>query len=72
MNDTESHLAGADTPAPGPAREVIAKLAELIWEKAGRPDGCDVEFWLLAEAALKEAHRTPHTVPKPAQVPAGD
>ncbi|MBI5688940.1 MAG: DUF2934 domain-containing protein [Verrucomicrobia bacterium] len=40
-------------PAPGPALEVIARLAELMWEKEGCPEGRDIEFWLRAEAELK-------------------
>jgi hypothetical protein len=39
---------------PGPALEVIARLAELMWEKEGCPEGRDIEFWLRAEAELKE------------------
>ena len=28
------------------------ELAYLLWEKAGRPDGRDVEFWLEAETVI--------------------
>ncbi len=31
----------------------IAERAYLAWERAGRPEGRDREFWLRAEAELK-------------------
>lgn len=33
-------------------RKDIATLAHAHWEREGRPDGKDVEHWLLAEAEL--------------------
>ena len=38
---------------PEPAREVVARLAELFWEKEGRPAGRDLEFRQRAEAELR-------------------
>ncbi len=35
-----------------PTREEIAVLAHFMWEQDGRPEGHDVEHWLLAEAQL--------------------
>ena len=43
--------------APAPRREItseiIAARAYTIWEQKGRPQGCDLENWLLAESQLK-------------------
>jgi hypothetical protein len=43
---------------PGPQaddRELrIRELAYALWERAGRPDGPPMEFWLAAEQALAE------------------
>ena len=49
-----------DSTPPGaePAREVIAKLAELLWEKEGRPAGREIEFRLQAKAALGETNKS--------------
>ena len=45
------------TTAPAPRREVtseiIAARAYTIWEQKGRPQGNDLENWLLAESQLK-------------------
>ena len=38
------------------------------WEKAGRPDGQDVKFWLDAEAQLRAMAKTSLATP-PAPVP---
>lgn len=35
----------------------IALLAYQLWEKEGRPDGRDTEFWLKAEAQLAACQR---------------
>jgi hypothetical protein len=35
-----------------PRHEDIALRAYLIWEKAGRPNGCDWEHWITAEQEL--------------------
>lgn len=42
-------------PAPGPTQEVLARLAELLWEHAGRPAGREREFRRRAEANLSAA-----------------
>lgn len=36
------------------SKEEIRARARDIWEQHGRPTGRDVEFWLQAEAELKE------------------
>lgn len=33
--------------------EQIAEQARLIWERAGRPDGRDLEHWFQAEYELR-------------------
>ena len=35
----------------------IGRLAYQLWEKAGRPAGRDLEFWLAAEAEVRAASR---------------
>ena len=40
----------------------ISRRAYLLWEKAGRPQGRDTEFWLQAETQL----RTESAAPAPA------
>ena len=34
--------------------EIIAARAYTIWEQKGRPQGNDLEHWLLAESQLKQ------------------
>jgi hypothetical protein len=34
--------------------DLIASRAYTLWEQAGRPPGRDVEYWLKAEAQLKQ------------------
>ena len=34
--------------------DCIAARAHTLWEQAGRPQGRDVEYWLQAEAQLKQ------------------
>jgi hypothetical protein len=41
------------TEGPSPAHEQIAIRAYQLWEVNERPDGTDVEDWLLAEALLR-------------------
>jgi hypothetical protein len=36
--------------------EAIRHAAFLLWEKAGRPEGRSLEFWLEAEKDLALAH----------------
>lgn len=45
---------------PGATKEVVAKLAELLWEKAGRPMGRQADFLLQAEAALRGTNEMLH------------
>ncbi len=40
-----------------PTSEEIARLAYLIWDKEGRPQGCDVKHWCEAESLLMAATR---------------
>lgn len=52
-------------PTPGPTLEVIARLAELMWEKEGYPEGRDLEFWRRAEAELMGTDEPSHHESKP-------
>lgn len=38
--------------------EQIARLAYQLWEQGGRPDGCDLKFWLEAELQLRSRKKT--------------
>jgi hypothetical protein len=48
----------AAAPAAGKSRNItndcIASRAYTLWEKDGRPQGRDVEYWLQAEQQLKQ------------------
>lgn len=37
--------------------ENVSRLAYQLWEQAGRPVGRDLEFWLAAEAKLRNTPR---------------
>jgi hypothetical protein len=39
-----------------PRHEEIAALARSFWEESGRPEGRDMEHWLLAETQIREQH----------------
>lgn len=41
-----------EPPAALPLQEAIAKLAYSYWEADGRPEGCDIHYWLRAEREL--------------------
>jgi hypothetical protein len=43
-----------------PLHDEIARRAEDIWNRSGRPSGRDVEFWLQAERELLGADPTVH------------
>lgn len=43
----------AATPRPEPTHDEIALCAMTIWEEEGRPQGRDLEHWLLAETRLR-------------------
>lgn len=36
-----------------PLHDKISERAFTLWEQAGRPDGCDVDHWLAAEAEIR-------------------
>lgn len=47
-----------------PNEDLIRKRAEELWERAGKPEGRDEEFWHQAEKELETndespSHRTP-------------
>ncbi len=42
------------TPRPEPIHDDIALCAMCIWEAEGRPQGRELEHWLLAEARLRQ------------------
>ena len=44
-------------PTEGPTPEQISALAHAIWERQGRPEGHDIEHWLLAEAQIRQNPR---------------
>jgi len=44
----------ASSPSRLITPETIASCAYTLWEQAGRPKGRDVEYWLQAEAQLKQ------------------
>jgi hypothetical protein len=39
--------------------EQIRRRANELWEQHGRPEGRDVEFWLQAEAEVREENKGP-------------
>jgi len=43
------------TPPREPTHDEIALCAMTIWVEEGRPQGRDLEHWLLAEARLRHA-----------------
>ena len=45
----------ATPPRPEPAHDDIALCAMRIWEEEGRPQGRELEHWLLAEVRLRHA-----------------
>ncbi len=48
----------ANPPRPEPTHDDIAECAVSIWEEEGRPQGRDLEHWLLAEARLRQGCQT--------------
>jgi len=38
----------------------IACLAYRLWEQRGRPQGCDLEFWLEAERQMRSSGQPSH------------
>jgi len=55
----EAFLDSLDPAKRKPGHQEIAEAAYLRWVERGRPDGGDVEDWLVAEAALRSANGTP-------------
>ena len=52
---------------PEPSRNEIENRAYELWEKSGRPEGREDEFWKLAEQELRNEDkssplRTPDTL----------
>lgn len=45
-----------DTRLPGCRHRLIEKAAYYLWEKAGKPENSEQEFWLQAERELKESN----------------
>ncbi len=41
------------------SEEQIRNYAHRLWEKAGRPDGRDMEFWHAAEVQLNAESESP-------------
>lgn len=46
-------------PRPEPDRDEIAACAGLLWEEEGRPQGRDLDLWLLAEMRLRQGCKVP-------------
>jgi hypothetical protein len=42
---------------PTPSNEEIRERAYDLWDRNHRPDGYELEFWLMAERELKAEHR---------------
>ena len=47
--------------------EQIRNYAHQLWEKAGRPEGRDMEFWHAAEVELNAASESPDAPTETAQ-----
>ena len=47
--------------------EQIRNYARQLWEKAGRPEGRDAEFWHAAEVELNAESESPDALIQPAQ-----
>ncbi|KAF0181641.1 MAG: hypothetical protein FD161_314 [Limisphaerales bacterium] len=48
-------LRASATPRREPTHDEIALCAMTIWVEEGRPQGRDLEHWLLAESRLRQA-----------------
>ena len=42
-----------------PVPLAIARLSRYYWEVDGSPEGCDMRYWLRAEAEVLAAHDMP-------------
>jgi hypothetical protein len=47
------------------SEEQIRNYAHLLWEKAGRPEGRDTEFWHAAEVELNAESESPDAPTQP-------
>jgi hypothetical protein len=47
-----NHPSSTDTSYSPPSSDAISRRAYEIWEREGRPDGCDLRHWLEAEQEL--------------------
>jgi len=63
MNTTIEH-------ANQPDQQEIGRRAYQLWEKAGRPSGKDMDFWLEAEKQLRSAAQNIPTIPVKLPAPA--
>jgi hypothetical protein len=53
-----AECANRDGGAPGNAEEEIKKRAYEIWERHGRPEGKEDEFWQQAEQELRNEDKS--------------
>lgn len=51
--DQRPALSQASVRRPEPNHDEISAYARTHWEKAGRPEGQDITFWLEAERKLR-------------------
>jgi hypothetical protein len=49
------------------SEEQIRNYAHQLWEKAGKPDGRDAEFWHAAETELSAEDENPDAANQPNQ-----
>jgi len=47
--------------------EQVRNYARQLWEKAGRPEGRDTEFWHATEVKLNAESESPDAPTQPAQ-----
>jgi hypothetical protein len=43
------------TSSSSPATDIVSRRAYELWEKEGRPEGCDLRHWLQAEQECHSA-----------------
>jgi hypothetical protein len=46
-----------DAAGPTPSLDAIRERAHDLWERHHRPEGYELEFWLMAERELKAERR---------------
>lgn len=68
MNSTTTSSALASSSSLPPTADAISRRAYEIWEREGRPDGCDSQHWLQAEKELK-AEGPAASAPEPSPQP---